>query len=90
MVHAYNFTRNAATGYSSYYLLFGRKPRLPIDVDFGLKKGDQQVPPSKSSYVTQLTRRLRFSHKKAKQVASRQQARHKGLYNKRCKGLNWK
>ena len=27
-----------------------------------------------------------FTHKKAKQVASRQQARHKGLYDRRCKG----
>ena len=48
--------------------------------------GNQQVPPSKSTYVTQLRRRLRCAHKKAKQVASRQQARCKGLYDKRCKG----
>ena len=85
-VHAYNCTRNAATGYSPYYLMFGREPRFPIGVEFGLKRGNQQAPPSKSSYVIQLRRRLRFAHKKAKQVASRQQARHKGLYDKRCKG----
>ena len=86
LVHVYNFTRNAATGYSLYYLLFGRKPRLPIDVEFGLKGGNQMVPPSKSTYVTQLKRRLRFANKKAKQVASWQQARHKGLYDQRSKG----
>ena len=39
-----------------------------------------------STYVTQLRRRLRFAHKKAKQVADRQQVRHKGLYDRRCKG----
>ena len=85
MVHAYNCTRNTATGYSPYYLLFGRQPRLPIDVEFGLKRGKQQSPPSKSTYVTQLSRRLRFAHKKAKQVAGRQ-ARHKELYDRRCRG----
>ena len=86
MVHAYNCTRNTATGYSPYYLLFGREPRLPIDVEFGLKRGKQQSPPSKSTYVTQLRRRLRYAHKKAKQVADRQQAKHKELYDRRCRG----
>ena len=86
MVHAYNCTRNTATGYSPYYLLFGREPRLPIDVEFGLKRGKQQSPPSRSTYVTQLRKRLRFAHKKAKQVADRQQARHKELYDRRCRG----
>ena len=86
MMHAYNCTKNTATGLSPYYLLFGREPRLPIDVEFVLKRGNQQVTPGRSNYITQLRRRLRFAHKKAKQVADRQQARHKGLYNSRCKG----
>ena len=86
MVHAYNCTRNTATDYSPYYLLFGRDPRLPIDMEFGLKRRNQQDPPSRSNYVTQLRRRLRFAHKKVKQETGRQQARHKGLYDRRCKG----
>ena len=65
MVHAYNCTKNTATGYSPYYLLFGRKPRLPIDVELGCKRGNQQVPPGRSTYVTML-RRLRFTQKKPK------------------------
>ena len=86
MVHAYNCTKNTATGFCPYYLLFGREPRLLIDMEFGLMRGNQQVPPIRSNYITQLRRRLRFAHKKAKHVADRQQARHKGLYDRRCKG----
>ena len=55
-------------------------------LNLDLKRGKQQSPPSKSTYVTQLRRRLRFAHKKAKHVAAKQQARHKELYDRRCRG----
>ena len=58
-IHAYNCTRNAATGYSPYYLLFGREPRLPVDMEFALQRGSQKDSLSESSYVSQLKRRLK-------------------------------
>ena len=86
MVHAYNCTKNTATGFSPYYLLFGREPRLPVDVEFRLQRGNQKGPLSESNYVSQLKRRLKFAHNKAKQVASKQQARHKRLYDRKGRG----
>ena len=86
LVHAYNCTRNAATGFSPYFLLFGRGPRLPVDVKFGLQRGGQRGSPVESSYISQLRRRLNFAHRKARHMAQRQQARHRGLYDLKCRG----
>ena len=86
LVHAYNCTRNTATGFSSYFLLFQREPRLPVDVEFGLQRGGQKGSPGESNYISQLKKRLQFAYRKAKCMAQKQQARHRGLYNLRCRG----
>lgn len=36
LMYCYNCTRCDVTGYSPFYLLFGRSPRLPVDMLFGL------------------------------------------------------
>ena len=35
LAHAYNCNRNNATEFSPYYLMFGQKPHLPINLIFG-------------------------------------------------------
>ena len=64
VVHAYNCTRHDSTGFPPFYLLFGRTPRLPIDLMFGLK------PPEGYSTYPEYVRNWRRAMKKAYNLAS--------------------
>ncbi|CAG2202066.1 unnamed protein product [Mytilus edulis] len=41
LVFSYKVSQNSTTGYSPYYLLFGRSPKLPIDFLLGTNQTDE-------------------------------------------------
>ncbi|KAM3849152.1 obscurin-like [Diretmus argenteus] len=70
LVHAYNCTRNDVTGFTPYKLMFGRQPRLPVDLAFGLPvQGGKHT--SHSEYVQNLKSRLEESYKMAMENAAK-------------------
>ncbi|RXN11607.1 Retrovirus-related Pol polyprotein from transposon 412 [Labeo rohita] len=78
LVHAYNCTRSHVTGFTPYELMFGRKPRLAVDLAFGLPLNqDQKV--THSQYVESLKKRIEESYKlashNAQKVADKNKAR---------------
>jgi hypothetical protein len=81
LTHAYNCTRNSATGFSPYFLLFGRVPRLPVDVQFGLAV-PSVVTPSKSHYLHQLRKRMRWAFTQVQRQQDRQDARNRRAYDR--------
>ena len=86
MTYAYNCTKHASTTYSPYYLMFGRHPRLPIDVEFGLPKSNSGDNSSKSRYVQKVRRRLNYAFQKANKVANQQANKYKTSYDKSIRG----
>ena len=68
VVHAYNCTRNEATGFSPFYLLFGRHPRLPIDLIFGIDRTANQG--SHTQYVAQWQKAMSGAYELASKRAN--------------------
>ena len=80
MVHAYNCTRHDATGYSPYYLMFGREARLPIDICFGTPM-EQQGDRHHQQYVENLRRELRRAYQLAVDAANKNHQKNKRAYD---------
>ena len=86
MCHAYNSTQHSVTGYSPYYLMFGRHPRLPIDYQLGLTR-DNLAQPSKFKFINKLNERLQEAYAKAEALTQEEANRQKKLYDRRSKDV---
>jgi transposase InsO family protein len=62
VVQAYNVTPHSTTGFSPYYLLFGREPRLPVDVWLGRPA---PAAAGTTDWVRHHRERLREAHARA-------------------------
>ena len=80
LVHAYNSTFHDSTGYSPFFLMFGRHPRLAIDAFFGLSP-DVLAAKTHTEYVKKLRQRLSFAYQKASREARTSAAHHKSNYD---------
>ena len=67
LVHAYNFTRNNATEFNPYFVMYGCKPRLPIDLYFGIQIADLCNTTS-TKFLQQLQDRLKWAYKVVQEI----------------------
>ncbi|XP_043076463.1 uncharacterized protein LOC122325488 [Puntigrus tetrazona] len=70
LVYAYNVTPHSSTGYSPYYMLFGRQPHLPVDALLGQEPDLEKEP----AWLSVHKERLRDAHTRAREYTERRAA----------------
>ena len=79
---AYNATWSQVTGYSPYFLMFGRRPRLPVDLLFPTVN-KREWTRTIDEYVKALYERLTECLQLAQESASKEAKRQKRLYDRK-------
>ncbi|KAJ8358505.1 hypothetical protein AAFF_G00433750 [Aldrovandia affinis] len=87
LIFAYNATIHETTGYAPFHLMFGRIPRLPVDVMFKSVLHDPVVADF-SSYSKTLLTYLSEAARIAQQRSTKEQEHQARQYNKKVKGVS--
>ena len=82
LLMAYNATRSTVTGYSPYYLLFGRRPRIPVDYLFPTLRDSPHQTKMEVS-VAAMQKRLKKAFTVVRHLTSEEVARQCRYYD--CK-----
>ena len=83
LLMAYNATRSAVTGYSPYYLLFGRRPRIPVDYLFPTLRDSPHQTKMEVS-VAAMQRRLKEAFAVARHLTSEDVAKQCHYYDRKA------
>ena len=79
LVHAYNCMRHETTGHTPFFLMFGRVPRLPVDMFLGLTT-------DYNTSVSSIQERLEAAYKSANEAAKLAMKHQAKGYNTKIRG----
>ena len=80
LVLACNCTKTNAMEFSPYYLMFGWKPWLGLNLQFGLLK-EEQVHQANHDYVSQLEEKLHWAYNLATETQDQEGKQHERQYD---------
>ena len=84
LVHAYNYSHSNVTGLSPYYLMCGRQPMLPLDVEFGVRTPDT-VASTSQEYIQKCQKRLEWAYKIAQETSKKESEQSNRRYDQNIK-----
>ena len=87
--HAYNCTISPVTGFSPYFLMFGRTPQLPLDIELGVSMVEQKQT-SHQNYVQKLHSKLQWAYQKAQENNKKVSECHKKYYDQKMRCMKLK
>ncbi len=92
LAFAYNSTVNKSTGYSPFFLMFGRNSKLPIDAMFGLDPAEEVTVDRKShkQFVADWKNSMEQAYKLANENIEKAAAYNKKTYDKKVQGVELK
>ena len=86
MLSAYNGTHSAVTGYSPYFLLFGRKSRMPVDYLFPTIR-DPPYQTKMEVSVAAMQKRLKEAFAVARHLTSQEVAKQRHYYDQKARAV---
>ena len=91
LAYAVNSTKNKATGYSPFFLLYGREPKLPIDAVFNDVQESQELKnKTHSQFVQEWESAMKEAHQIAQQNIDKLCEYNKRHYDEKAKAVEIK
>ena len=86
LVYAYNCTIHESTGVSPYELMFGRKPKLPIDAMFDDARDQDEGSKATKEYINDLKDRINRTRAIVDKHVTKAKAKQKLNYDRKTRG----
>ena len=86
LAYAYNVTINKSTGYSPYFLVFGKEPRLGIDSVFGIEDNQKKIQKSYEAFAENWKESMEQAFQIVRKHSKMAGQANKERYDKRVRG----